>query len=113
MVAFLRTLTGTSVYTDTKWSDPFNPTNQLSLIVLPLNTDGLSFSGTGIAREVTVTSVGVPNVEYIFQTSTDLETWTSTAVTAFETGELTMTVAAPETDTMCYYRYAYAPVEED
>ena len=109
LVAFLNTLTGVSVYTDTKWSDPFNIINQLSMIVLPLNTDSVSFSGVGAAREVTVTSVGVPNVAYIFQSSTDMITWTSTSVTASTTGELTMTVSAPETDAMCYYRYAYAP----
>ena len=63
------------------------------------------------AREVTVTTAGVPNVEYIFQTSTDLDIWTSTAVTASATGELTMTVAAPESDAKCFYRYSYAPSE--
>jgi cytochrome c peroxidase len=111
LVAFLNTLTGVSVYTDTKWSDPFNIINALSLIVLPLDTDALSFSGVGVAREVTVTSVGVPNVAYIFQTSTDMITWTSTASTASVAGELTMTVSAPESDPQCFYRYAYIPVE--
>lgn len=107
LVAFLKTLTGSSVYTDAKWSNPFDPAGQLSLIVLPLNTDALRFSGAGDAREVTVTSVGVANVGYIFQTSMDLINWTSTAVTASAAGQLSVTVAA--SGPRCFYRYAYAP----
>jgi len=111
LVAFLKTLTGTSVYTDAKWSNPFDVTDQLSLIVLPLNIGDVAFSGEGAAREVTVATVGVANVEYIFQASTDLDIWTSTAVTASAEGELTMTVSAPESDAKYFYRYVYAPGE--
>ena len=54
LVAFLRTLTGTSVYTDTKWSDPFDSNAMLNVIVLPLNNDALVFSGSGASRQVTI-----------------------------------------------------------
>ena len=51
----------------------------------------------------------MPNVDYLFQASFDLENWSSTAVTATASGSLDLTIAAPESEDHCYYRYAYEP----
>lgn len=109
--AFLETLTGSNVYTDPKWSTPFDEQGELSIVVLP--TDGLeiSFSGAGESRQATILmSRGVPNVEYLFQSSHDLEAWGSTPVTAGFDGRISVTVDAPVSEGHCFYRFAY-PVE--
>ena len=95
LAAFLRTLTGSAIYTDPKWSDPFDAAGQLSLVVLP--TDGLemTFSGTGESREATVAMSAVPNVDYFFQWSGDLDEWDSLPVTADATGRIEVVTGAP------------------
>ncbi|MBT8037115.1 MAG: cytochrome-c peroxidase [Verrucomicrobiae bacterium] len=109
LVAFLKTLTGNAVYVDPKWSNPFDANNSLQVIVLPMDTDHLIFTGSGTSREVTVNAQAVPLIDYVFQTSSDLVNWTSTNITAPVSGALTMTVAAPEGTGKQFYRYIYIP----
>ncbi|MCB9839068.1 MAG: cytochrome-c peroxidase [Phycisphaeraceae bacterium] len=45
MAAFLRTLTGSNVYTDPKWSSPFTPDGSLTILGLPVFAD---INGDGV-----------------------------------------------------------------
>ena len=70
LVAFLETLTGSSVYSDPKWSSPFDETNNLSFVVLPASPSVEAGSG-----QVAVETRGVPNVTYLLKTSADMAQW--------------------------------------
>ena len=70
LVAFLGTLTGTSVYSDPKWSSPFDESNNLSFVVLPATPSVEAGSG-----QVAVATRGVPNVTYMLKTSPDMSQW--------------------------------------
>lgn len=108
--AFLKTLTGTSIYTDRKWSTPFSPTNTLSLIVLPTAAATMTSSVNGQDIEVlTLRAQGVPNVAYVLQTSTDLHAWADTPLTATALGLLEMTMPVAAGENQRYYRFAYRP----
>jgi cytochrome c peroxidase len=104
LAAFLATLTGSAVYTDEKWSDPFDAENRLSLIVLPADSMRIVDHGNGTA---TVACSAVPAMSYRLESSTDLKTWST----------LTTVVAGPEglcqhlvgTSGTTFYRYAYEP----
>lgn len=107
LVAFLETLSGSLLYTDAKWSDPFTAENELSLIVLPddslemeMNQDNGNFS-------ITLSTVAVPNMDYLFQQSEDLSMWSDTIVTADANGNLSVEVTPPTSDTQWFYRFAY------
>ena len=116
LVAFLRTLTGTNIYTDQKWSDPFDENGTLNYIILPSDKMTLSITdvgtetGTGISTDsvATLSIPGVPNVEYIAQSSVDLETWTSLPVTASSLGVVTAAFAVSSDDSKCFYRVVYS-----
>lgn len=112
LAAFLRTLTGSALYTDPKWSDPFDAEGQLALVVLPQGGMQMSFSGTGETREVSVVMTAVPNVEYLFQWSDDLDEWDSVPVTADATGRIEVGMGAPESQVRGFYRFAYQSVVE-
>lgn len=84
LVAFLGTLTGTSIYTDEKWSSPFDADNELSYVVLPTETTFAKEAGTMMMK-----ARGVPRVSYLLKSSTDLKEWDDgVAVTANAEGEL-------------------------
>ncbi len=72
LAAFLGTLTGTTVYTDEKWSDPFNENNQLALIVLPPGAVEITDHGDGT---VTIACQAAAGLNYNLQTSADLKEW--------------------------------------
>lgn len=104
LAAFLATLTGTAVYTDARWSDPFDANGQLNLVVLPAESISLQNNGNGTA---TLTCDGVSGVQYQLRSSTNMTTWTSVAtVTASAAGVCTATV--PVTGGV-FYRFAYVP----
>ena len=107
LVAFLKTLTGESVYEDGKLADPFDQDGELSLIVLPVEAGHMSFSGTGEDRQVTVTSQGVPHVDYFLQSSPNLEDWTDIPTTADATGQISATIAAPTSAPRMFFRLTY------
>ncbi len=107
LVAFLRTLSGSAVYEDEKWSDPFDEDNNLELIVLPRNQQTLVLSedeqGTAI---LTVSTPAVPNTTYLARYSTDLKSWSDgTPVKADATGRLSLT--APMIDPAGFYSFEY------
>jgi hypothetical protein len=104
LVAFLRTLSGTNVYTDPKWSNPFNAAGELELIILPPATLTVQNHGNGTA---TISSTAAPGLAYELQSSTNLNAWTNLgAVTANGDGALVRLVPlTPST----FYRFAYTP----
>ena len=74
----------------------------------------MTFSDQDGTPFVTLRATGVPNVNYVFQTSPDLDNWTSTVIAASAAGDLEMTVpmTIPEGETGMFYRFAYgAPIE--
>lgn len=104
--AFLRTLTGSAVYTDPKWSSPFNAEGQLTLIVLPTTATDLQNNGTGTA---TFTSKGVPGLPYTVEFSTNLSKWDPViTINADASGTLQHTVSITGT-TPTFYRFIYTP----
>lgn len=107
LIAFLRTLTGSSIYSDEKYSSPFNADGSLGLVVLPTDPEEMSFSQQDGTTYITLRGSGVPNVGYLFQASPDLVKWTSTAVNASPTGELEMTVPRDMATGKMFYRFAY------
>lgn len=101
--AFLNTLTGSNVYTDPKWSDPFDANGQLSLLIVPAASTSLVNNGNGTA---TISSPGAKGLTYTLQSTTDFVTWTAvTSLTpSATTGLLTAQVnITPST----FYRFAY------
>ena len=105
IVAFLRTLTGSAIYTDAKWSSPFNASGALSLIVLPTVSTNAQSTGASTA---TVTSTGVPGLPYKVEFSTNLSSWTTlTTITAPANGVLQQSISITSTPT--FYRFTYTP----
>jgi cytochrome c peroxidase len=104
LAAFLRTLTGTSVYTDVRWSDPFNAQNQLTLIVLPPDAVEIINNHNGTA---TISCQAAPGLSYLFQSSTDLNSWTTLATRTSDATGRCETVVTISGNT--FFRYAYQP----
>lgn len=107
LVAFLRTLTGSNIYTDARWSDPFDASGNLELIVLPAGSVSVDFSGVGESRIATVAATGVPGLEYSCEASSDLVNWTGHSVTADQSGALSSTLSAPASTAHRFFRYVY------
>ena len=107
LVAFLGTLSGNSLYTDPKWSDPFDTDGQLSVIVLPEDALALEMSTNATHHALTLSTVGVPGLDYVFQQSEDCSTWFDTAITADVEGSLRVEVAPPTSDQKWFYRFIY------
>lgn len=104
LVAFLRTLTGSAVYTDARWSDPFDANGALSLIVLPAETVAVENNGNGTA---TVSCLAAPGLTYQLWSSPDLQNWTSVAtVTPDANGLCEQVVTLSGTR---FYRYTFDP----
>lgn len=104
LAAFLRTLSGTTVYTDEKWSNPFSDQDQLTLIVLPAERTTITDLGDGTAE---ICCDAVTGFSYLLQHSPDLKTWTTLAtVSADAEGACTKTVQITGN---AYFRYAYEP----
>ena len=102
LVAFLGTLTGSSVYTDSKWSNPFDSAGELSLIVLPSDQIKIVDNRNGTA---TISCQAAAGMSYLLQHSSDLKTWANLAtVTASAGGVCTSTVTVVDS---AYFRYAY------
>ncbi len=104
LAAFLQTLTGTAVYTDPRWSDPFNDQGQLTLIVLPPDKVTITDLGNGTAD---ICCEAVSGFNYLLQHSPDMKTWTTLAtVSADATGTCAKTVEITGNN---FFRYAYEP----
>jgi cytochrome c peroxidase len=107
--AFLKTLTGSAIYTDEKWSSPFNTGNTLSLVVLPSVAEITTSMNAQNVSVVTIWTEGVPNVGYIFQTSTQMNEWNETPITASPSGLLSMSIPISSEEPQKFYRFAYRP----
>ncbi|MEQ1858628.1 MAG: cytochrome c peroxidase [Chthoniobacteraceae bacterium] len=104
LAAFLATLTGTAVYTDEKWSDPFNALGQLSLIILPAGEVSIQNNGNGTA---TVSCQAVAGLQYELRASPNLANWTTIAtVAANASGVCSQLVNVSGTQ---FFRYTYVP----
>lgn len=104
LAAFLRTLTGTAVYTDEKWADPFDANNQLSLIVLPQNAVEIISHDNGT---VTIACQAAAGLSYNLQSSTNLIDWSHvTAITSDTNGRCEHTIAVSGNT---FFRYTYTP----
>lgn len=105
LAAFLRTLTGSAVYTDAKWSNPFTASNELSLIILPENATTVTKNAN---NTLTLTCQAAPNLTYRMESSTNLKDWTLVEQVAVgTTGLIERTV--PITGTSTFYRFTYTP----
>jgi cytochrome c peroxidase len=104
LAAFLRTLTGASVYTDPKWASPFDGNNQLTLIVLPPDAVEIIDHGNGSA---TVACQAAAGLSYHLQRSTDLKEWAQVAILASDaSGRCEYLI---ELDKSAFYRFTYHP----
>lgn len=110
--AFLRTLTGSSIYTDGKYSSPYNADGTLAVVILPTASAETTLSEQDGTKTITLSASGVPNVGYHFQTSPDLVKWSSTTINASAEGVLEMTVPVIEGEEKMFYRFAYGTVAE-
>jgi cytochrome c peroxidase len=105
LTAFLRTLTGTNVYTDVKWATPFNAQGELELIILPESATTLTKNSNGT---VTIRCTAAKGLSYRFETSTNLNQWDLiTTVTADANGLIERTVTAPNPNQ--FFRFTYTP----
>ncbi|MEO7166735.1 MAG: cytochrome c peroxidase, partial [Chthoniobacterales bacterium] len=102
LVAFMLTLTGSSVYTTPKWASPFNDTDNLSLYVMARTGPTITRNSNGTATLAVKAATGL---QYQLQSSTDLNSWsTQGTLTPDASGNLTATVA---TTGPVFYRFAY------
>lgn len=108
LAAFLETLTGNAVYTDEKYSTPFNLDGSLAVVILPTKSTETTFSTDGNnTPQVTLRATGIPNVGYVFQSSPDLDQWSSTVVVPGSDGILEQTVPILSGEDTMFYRFAY------
>lgn len=104
LAAFLRTLTGSAIYTDPKWSSPFTVAGELTLIILPSSSVTVQPQGNGSAI---VSATGASGLAYRLEVSTNLVNWTQVAtVTAGANGVVQQTVTLAGT---AFYRFTYTP----
>lgn len=102
LVAFLRTLTGSNVYTDERWSDPFDSNGSLQLIILPQSAMTIAPNSNGTA---TLTCQASPGLPYELKSSTNLKDWDPvTTLTADANGTVQHVVPA---GTTLFYRFTY------
>lgn len=103
--AFMKTLSGTNVYTDPKWSDPFDSQGDLNLIVMP--SSQMVVSKVPDRARVDIVMPAVPNTTYHVESSADLVTWTAVEVTAGNNGQISTRVRTNED---CrFFRVVYRP----
>ena len=106
LVAFMETLTGTSVYTDEKWSSPFGVDGGLSVVVLTADAASVDVEMDGDTPTVTISTPGVPRTRYLLKTSDDLENWSEgIPVIANNAGMVRRRMEA--TQRARYFRYVY------
>lgn len=105
--AFLKTLTGSNLYTDEKWSDPFDAEGNLSYIILPTDSCEIGRLDEDGTSQTLVSATGVPNVTYGLQTSEDLATWSTVPLKADEEGLLSALVPDETDHGSCYFRFIY------
>ena len=101
IVAFLATLGGTNVYTDVRWSTPFDSNDQISLVVL----DGAQVTKNGDGT-ATVSCTAARGMQYQLQYSTNLAGWSTIATVAPDSQGLLSQVVSIANG--AFYRFAFA-----
>ena len=109
LVAFLRTLSGSDVYTNPKWSSPFTVEGALTLIVIP---DGAASIVDADGGGKAIRYVVAPNLSYQLETSTDLQTWELVANVAANAGGV-IEHPVDFADDRRFHRLAYTPPAGD
>ena len=110
MEAFLKTLTGSNVYTDPKWSDPFDATGNLNAIILPVGGSAISREEVNGTMHSRIATSVVPNVTYGFQSSENLVNWSETIpVKAAADGSIELLVPDVPGETRQFFRFCYPP----
>ncbi|MCU0793301.1 MAG: cytochrome-c peroxidase [Opitutaceae bacterium] len=105
LAAFMRTLTGTAVYTDVKWSNPFDANGELDVIILPGSVE----SSLGAQNATFQMSCKVaPGLTYTVEKSTDLQVWTAIG-TATPDAQGNITFATNIAPPQAFYRFKYTP----
>ncbi len=106
LAAFLRTLSGVAVYSEPKWSDPFDASGQLALNVLP--AAGLQIAKSVDGATVTISGKVAAGLSYQLQSSIDLSAWDPVAtLTADSQGRISRTV--PIAGDQVFYRVTFTP----
>lgn len=108
LAAFLRTLTGVTVYTDEKWSDPFNAADGLELIILPSDAATITRNPDGSAK---IRCQAAPNLSYGLEASADLVKWNPHSTLTSDTAGIIEQNVAVTPPTM-FYRFTYTPPEQ-
>jgi len=105
LAAFLRTLTGSNVYTDVKWSSPFTASNQLTLIILPESAVKMTRNPN---NTLTLQCQAAAGLNYRMESSTNLKDWVlMEQVASGSTGVIEKTV--PIASNATFYRFTYTP----
>lgn len=105
LVAFLNTLSGRNVYTDAKWSNPFNAQGELDVIVLPAQASAHHDRAAGT---FTIWCRAAPGLAYTVEASTDFEKWTPIGTALADADGMvshTVTMGPPA----AFYRFSYTP----
>jgi len=106
LVAFMETLTGTSVYTDEKWSSPFGFDGSLSVVVLTTDETEVGVEMNEGTPMVTISTPGVPRTRYLLKTSDDMVNW-SEGITVTTNNNGMVSYSMPATQRARYFRYVY------
>ncbi len=104
LVAFLATLRGTAIYTDARWSNPFNAEGGIDFIILPASALTFTDNGDGSAL---LSARAAPGLLYTLQTSQDLSAWSAVETMLSDVnGSLARTIPMQG---RAFYRIVYAP----
>lgn len=105
LVAFLNTLSGSNVYTDEKWSNPFNAAGELEVIVIPAN---VSTHHDPATATFTLWCHAAPGLHYAVETTTDFKKWTKIG-TVSPDGHGMISHAVTVVPPAAFYRFSYTP----
>jgi hypothetical protein len=75
LVSFLMTLTGSSVYTDPKWADPFSPDGHLDLSLMSDGSLDFQVINSTSSSFLRLRLRVAPHLIYRLENSTDLKNW--------------------------------------
>lgn len=105
LAAFLRTLTGSAVYTDAKWSNPFNPDGEITLVILPPHAATMRDNADGTA---TLGCRAAPGLTYTIESSPNMRDWSPHGtLAADDSGVVELPVAI--TPPGMFYRFSFTP----
>jgi cytochrome c peroxidase len=105
LVDFLSTLTGQNLYTDPKWSNPFDDDGTINLITYTgLRLEVVEDSAGGTPGSINLTATGIPDSAYLIESTSDFLIWDSTPVTATADGQIEAEISAPVESAAVFFR---------